>query len=268
MNIIRTWASAFLSALLLLSASAVISAQEPKYKADVPSSILTPDKVETRLGTLRFNDGAPDAKTVELVYDNLDFIRGVEAFLDGIPAASIYGICRGYREAGVGPQSVGIFENLMDARSIFLTANSTTVYVSKCYDLENGPIVIEMPPGMLGPMDDAYFRHIADFGVTGVDKGKGGRYLFVPPGYKGELPKEGYFVYHSPTYTTMMLVRAFVGEEGLEATVKQVKDTLRVYPYAQRNNPPATDFVNLSGMKINTVHANDFTFCSSEPSPR
>ena len=66
-------------------------------------------------------------------------MRGVEAFLDGVPAASIYGLSQGYREAGMGPQSIGIFEDLMDARSVFLTANSTTVYVTKVFDLENGP---------------------------------------------------------------------------------------------------------------------------------
>ena len=119
-------------ALLAVCSTSVVFAA-PKYKADVPSSILTPDKVETRLGTLRFKDGAPDAKTAELVYDNLDFMRGVEAFLDGIPAASIYAIAQGFREAGMGQQSIGIFEDLMDARSIFLTPNSTTVYISKVF---------------------------------------------------------------------------------------------------------------------------------------
>mgnify|MGYP001822246485 FL=1 len=49
-------------ALLAVCSTSVVFAA-PKYKADVPSSILTPDKVETRLGTLRFKDGAPDAKT-------------------------------------------------------------------------------------------------------------------------------------------------------------------------------------------------------------
>ncbi|MFN4866436.1 MAG: DUF1254 domain-containing protein [Cyanobium sp.] len=260
MSIMRTQASVALSVLLFFSASVSPSAAEPKFKADVPSSILTPDQVETRLGTLRFKDGAPDAKTVELVYDNLDFMRGVEAFLDGVPAASIYALCRGYREAGMGPQSVGIFEDLMDARSVFLTAQSTTVYVSRCYDLENGPIVVEVPAGVLGPLDDAYFRHVVDFGVTGPDQGNGGKYLIVPPGYKGELPNEGYFIHHSPTYTNMQLIRAFVDKDGIEATVKRVKDTVRVYPWSQRNNPPKTDFVNLSGMKVNTVHANTFEF--------
>jgi hypothetical protein len=74
------------------------------------------------------------------------------------------------------------------------------------------------------------------------------------------LPEEGYFVYNSPTDSTLMLVRAFVGEEGIEATVQKVKDTMRIYHFAERNNPPATDFVNLSGKKFNTVHANDFNF--------
>ncbi|WP_433989830.1 hypothetical protein SuNHUV7_06960 (plasmid) [Pseudoseohaeicola sp. NH-UV-7] len=254
-----------IAALTLLASTLsapIVTAQssDPAFKADVPESILTPDEVETRLGTLRFKDGAPDAETVKLAYDNLDFMRGVTAFLDAMPAASIHSICRGYEDVGMGPQSVGIFENLMDARSVFLTPNSTTVYVSKCYDLEDGPIVVEVPAGVLGPMDDAYFRFITDFGVTGPDEGEGGKYLFVPPGYEGELPEDGYFVFHSPSYTTMQLIRAFVGEDGIEATVQRVKDTMRVYPWEQRGNPPKTEFVNLSGKKINTVHANDFNF--------
>jgi hypothetical protein len=233
---------------------------EPSYKADVPSSILTPDKVETRLGTLRFTDGAPDAKTAELAYDNLDFMRGVEAFLDGIPAASIYAMCKGLADVGVDQQTVGIFETLMDARSLYLTPNSTTVYVTHCYDLENGPIVLEASPGLLGPMDDAYFRHVTDIGFTGPDQGKGGKYLLVGPGYEGDLPKEGYFIIHSPTYTTWQLTRAFVKDGDLAATARGVKDTMRVYPWAQRENPPKTRFINLSGLKMNTIHANDFTF--------
>ncbi len=62
----------------------------PKYSANVPPSITTPDTVQTRIGTLKFFDGLPDAGTVQRVYDNLDFSRGVEAFLSGIPAASLY----------------------------------------------------------------------------------------------------------------------------------------------------------------------------------
>ena len=167
----------------------------PKYSAKVPPYITTPDTVQTRIGTLKFFDGLPDQETVQKVYDNLDFQRGVEAFLSGIPAASLYAACEGLSEAGIKRNSgIGIFQDLMDARSLFLTAKSTTVYVLQCLDLTDGPMVIEVPPGVLGPVDDAYFRWVTDVGLTGPDKGKGGKYLFVPPGYTGELPTDGYFV--------------------------------------------------------------------------
>jgi hypothetical protein len=250
------WKSSLAAAILLVAAPA---AAEPAYKADVPASISTPDTVETRLGTLRFTDGAPEPATVKLVYDNLDFMRGVQAFLDGIPAASIYAMCKGLKEgAGVDDQSFGIFETLMDARSVFLTAQTTTAYVTHCFDLENGPVVLEASPGLLGPLDDAYFRHVVDVGLTGPDQGKGGKFLLVPPGYEGELPSEGYFIVKSPTYTVWQLTR--IMNNDLAAGVQGVKDTMRVYPWAQRDNPPETKFVNLSGLKFNTVHANDFEF--------
>lgn len=233
---------------------------EVQYKAEVPGSVQTPDAVETRLGTLRYFDGAPDAATVDLIYDNLDFMRGVQAFLDGMPAASIFALCRGFEEAGIGPQSVGLFEGLMDARSLFLTANSSTVYVLRCYDLEDGPIVLEAPAGLLGPFDDAYFRNITDIGLTGPDKGEGGKYLFVGPGYDGDLPEEDYFVIHTPTFVNWQLSRAFVTDGDIAATVQAVKDTMRVYPWVQRDAPPETKFVDMTSVKMNTVHANDFEF--------
>ena len=260
MRIARHSVSLLASAVAMTTLVSAASAAEPKYKADVPASIVTPDKVETRLGTLRFTDGAPDADTVKLAYDNLDFMRGVGAFLDGIPAASIYAMCHGLKDVGVDEQSFGIFETLMDARSLFLTPNSTTVYVTRCFDLEKGPVVLEASPGLLGPLDDAYFRHLVDVGLTGPDQGKGGKYLLVGPGYKGKLPKEGYFIVKSPTYTVWLLARAFVKDGDLAATVKGVKDTMRAYPWAQREKPPGTRFVNLSGLKMNTIHANDFSF--------
>jgi hypothetical protein len=251
------WKSATAAALILSAAPAVA---EPTYKADVPPSILTPDTVETRLGTLRFTDGAPDADTVKLVYDNLDFSRGMQAFLDGIPAASIHAMCKGFESVGMDPQAFGMWETLMDARSLMLTAQTTTIYATRCFDLEEGPIVLEASPGLLGPLDDAYFRHIVDVGMTGPDEGKGGKYLLVPPGYEGELPSEGYFIVNSPTYTVWQLSRVFVKDGDLAAGAQGVKDTMRVYPWAQRDNPPETTFVNLSGLKFNGIHANDFEF--------
>jgi hypothetical protein len=233
----------------------------PKYSAKVPSYITTPDSVDTRIGTLKFFDGLPDPDTVKKVYDNLDFSRGVEAFLSGIPAASVYAACEGFSEAGVKRNgSIGIMNDLMDAKSLFLTANSTTVYVFSCLDLKDGPVVVEVPPGILGPVDDAYFRFVTDVGLTGPDKGKGGKYLFVPPGYTGALPASGYFVVKSQTYSNLMFYRAFVQGGDIAAAANGVRAKARIYPFSAAAKPPAPAFVNLSGVQFNTIHANTFHF--------
>jgi hypothetical protein len=187
MNISVIQFSSITSALLLLSAFAAVSAQEPKYKANVPASVTTPDKVQTELlGDLEFFDGMPSKDTVKKAYDFLDTSRGAEAFLNGIPAASVYALLEGIKDAGVNVGDLGIFEELMDARSLFLTPNSTTIYNMFEINVEEGPIVVEVPTGVLGPVDDAYFRYVTDFGFTGPDQGKGGKYLFVHRDYKGE----------------------------------------------------------------------------------
>ncbi len=94
-------------AVVLAAAFTITSAHAQKYKAEVPESILTPDTVETkRLGTLKFFNGLPDDETVRKVYDNLDFARGVEAFLAGVPAASVYATCDGFDKAGITPNEV------------------------------------------------------------------------------------------------------------------------------------------------------------------
>ena len=233
----------------------------PKYAAKVPPSIQTPDTVQTRIGTLKFFDGLPDEETVQKVYDNLDFGRGVEAFMAGMPAASVYALCEGFDEAGFGPnKGIGITESLADARSLFLTPNTTVVYVWFCVDVKNGPMVVQAPPGVLGMINDAYFRYVTDVGNVGPDKGQGGKYLVVPPGYTGTLPNEGYFVQKPRTYRNLVIMRSFVKNGDVAGAVKNVKASARVYPLSAAANPPEQKFVNISGRQFNTVHANDFHF--------
>lgn len=233
----------------------------PKYSAKVPPYITTPDKVETSIGTLKFFDGLPDAETVQKVYDNLDRARGTEAFLSGMPAASVYAACEGLSQVGVKRNgSIGIMQDLMDAKSVFLTANSTTVYVLMCVDVKDEPIVVEVPPGVLGPVDDAYFRWVTDVGLTGPDKGAGGKYLFVPPGYTGSLQSEGYFIVKSSTYGNLIFYRAFVKDGDIAAAANGVKAKARVYPLSAAGSPPPPAIVDLSGVQFNTVHANTFHF--------
>jgi hypothetical protein len=232
-----------------------------RYAAKVPASIITPDVVETKFGTLRFDDGRPDAATVKLVMDRLDFSRGVDAFLVGMPAASVHALCNGLQDAGAeANHGITITENLADARTLLLTPNSTTVYVSMCADLAQGPVVLDVPPGVLGTIDDAYFRFVADVGMTGADGGRGGTYLLVPPDYKGALPKSGHVLVHSRTFTNFVFYRAFVRDGDIAAAVRDVKAKARIHPYAPAGSPAATAFVNLSGKQVNTIHANDYHF--------
>ncbi len=236
------------------------TAAKPKYAADVPESVKTPDKVHIDLlGDLEFFDGMPNKATVRKAYDFLDFSRGAEAFLNGIPAASVYAALEGLKEAGVNPGDLGIFENLMDARSLFLTANSTTIYCLAELNVKDGPVVAEVPPGVLGPVDDAFFRWVTDIGLTGPDQGKGGKYLFVHRDYKGPLP-EGYFVARTPSYRNLFFFRAFVKDGDLAGTSNALKAKFHLYPLAQAANPPKQRFVNVSGKRFNTIHANNFKF--------
>jgi len=245
--------------------AATVSAQAPgappKYSPDVPAKITTPDTVQTRIGTLHFKSGTPDAATVQLAYDQLDFGRGVDAFLQGMSATSVQAMCKGFEEAGIKlNQGLGITADLFDARSLFLTANTTTVYVVLCIDLKDGPMVMRVPPRVLGPVDDADFRWVTDVGLTGPDKGAGGDYLFVPPGYKGTLPAKGYYVAKPRTNRLLVFYRAFVEKGDIAAAVAGVKAKAAVFPLSQVAKPPATSVVNISGVKFNTISANDFSF--------
>ena len=234
--------------------------QKPKYAADVPEFLLTPDKVETELlGDLEFFDGMPSESTVQKTYDFLDLSRGVDAFLNGMPAASIYAFLEGLKDAGVQPGEMGITEDLLDARGLLLTAQSTTPYAFAEIDLKNGPIVVEIPGPVLGILDDAFFRFVTDVGLTGPDQGKGGKYLFIGPGYEGDIP-EGYFVSKSKTYRHWLLMRIFVKDGDLEESTRELREGFRCYPLAQADNPPAQKVHKLSGKKFNTIHANNERF--------
>ncbi|HEY3703219.1 MAG TPA: DUF1214 domain-containing protein [Acidimicrobiales bacterium] len=95
-------------------------ADVPKgFNTPIPAKVMTPDRVETRLGTLEFTDGFPTPGTAEMLYDHLDFVRAVEVFLSCIPAASLEGMRRGMAELGIEHRhQVAIVGNL-DARTMF-----------------------------------------------------------------------------------------------------------------------------------------------------
>jgi hypothetical protein len=251
--------AALSGALSLGTAQAQTPPPKMKMTTPIPSSITTPDSVDTSIGTLKFIDGFPDDATAQKVYDNLDFQRGVQAFLSGMPGASLAAMRTGFTELGALNNNILIFENRLDSKSLFLTGNTDSVYFSTWLNLKDGPLVLETPPKVLAFLDDAWFQYVTDIGNAGRDKGQGGKYLVLPPGYKGPVP-EGYLVAQSRTYNLWLMGRGFKVNGDLKPAVDGIKKNLRIYPLSQAANPPATKFINGSGVEVNTVHSNDFGY--------
>ena len=247
----------------------------------IPPSIVTPDKVETRIGTLSFQDGTPSKATLDKVYDNLDYTHALRAFSDTLQGVSIHAIRKGLQDIGVKDNEVIVFSKLMDAKSLFLTANADTIYVIGGLDLTKGPMVIEVPPGVLGTVQDAWFRWVIDMGLPGPDRGLGGKYLIVPPGYQGTLPEGGGFnIAHSRTNYGVWFVRAFLENgDDPKPTADRIREITKVYPYeaggigtpiaeflagkaklGRITSPPPTVFHEGSGKVMNTIPPNDWTY--------
>jgi hypothetical protein len=196
-------------------------------------SLSTPDRLETSIGALEFTDGAPSAETAQKVYDALAFTRALNVYNNSFRGASAYALRKGFQSVGAKDNDIIIFSELMDSESLFLTANADTVYYVGTIDLSDGPMVIEQPANGLGTINDMWFSWVIDVGRPGPDRGLGGKYLIVGPGYDGALPQGGYFVAHSKTNYVLYAMRAFI-ENGNDPkpAVENIKQNLKIYPYA------------------------------------
>ena len=252
--------------------------------AGLPASITTPDTVQTRLGTLEFDDGAPSPDTAERLYDNLDFMRGVEAFLSSYQGASMQAIRGGFLSAGVEDNQVLLFPELMDSASLFLTPNSDTVYFWSFVDLTHGPMMIDVPmmpegSGVLGTIDDMWFRWVTDLGLPGPDRGEGGKYLLVGPSHEGPLPDSGFHVSHVRTTRACLIGRAFMVDNDPTPAVAALRAGFRITPTrpegraqrwraswrARRRSPaqprqPRRRSSTSCIWDINTIAPNDFSY--------
>ena len=167
----------------------------------------------------------------------------------------------------------------MDSKSLFLTANADTIYYLSAVDLSQGPMVIEQPPMGLGAVNDMWFSWIIDIGFPGPDRGAGGRYLIVPPGYDGPLPEGGFYIAHSKTNHVLYAARAFLTNNDPKPTVENIKKHLKIYPYtpgaigtsiatalegtvrlAKNPSVPETKFIECSGKSFNTIPPSDFGY--------
>ncbi len=263
----------------LIGAVALTTVVQAQTGQKIPPAITTPDKVETSIGTLEFRDGAPSTATVQKVRDSLDYIRGVDAFMNAFSGVSAYAIRKGFQSIGAEDNTVVIFPELMDSNSLFLTPNADTIYTLAALDLTKGPLVIEVPPAQLGTINDMWFGWVIDIGFPGPDRGEGGRYLIVPPRYDGPLPDSGFHVGYSKTTHALYAVRAFLDNNDPKPVVASIRKTLKIYPYrpgaygtsiatllegkftpGPATDIPPTKFIEATGKSFNTIPPNDFSY--------
>jgi hypothetical protein len=213
-----------------------------------------PDRVESRLGTLKYELGFPTPETTQTLFDEMDFQRAVQCYLWAYPAVSFESIrVVSKRDLGIDYLDWGIADNFVDPQSVWLTANDTTIYAYVNIDLSEGPVVVEIPPGaIVGLLDDFWQRSLADVGLPGPDAGNGGKFLLLPPGYDGEVPPSGYYTLQATMNNHNLLVRGIIVGNDVPDAVERVRGT-KAYPWREREDPTPNKFVSISGKLIDTT---------------
>ena len=229
---------------------------------------MTPDEIKTKVGTLKFFDGIPTKETASLLFESLDLNRGVDAFLNGMPAANFEAgraghLARGQEKAN----QVILFDGLMDSNSLFLTGNAGTVYATSFLELNrDGPTVVEIPAGT-GPgiMVDSFTRNIVDMGPPGPNRGNGGKFLILPPGYdetdfEGIVPQGFYTIASSRSYAVWLLLRGFRKDGKPDYSSQLFRKGIKIYPLSKAINPPEMEFIEGTGTEFNTIHSANYKF--------
>ena len=146
--------------------------------------------VETRIGRIELQGGYPSDSSVKKLYDEIDFQRASQAYIWATPIVAMEALRRANkRDWGVDYNDVGLVDGYTTPAVSALTANNTTIYAGVFTDLErDGPMVIDSPMGVYGVIDDFWQRPVVEVGPFGPDKGKGGKFLLLPPGIHGHHP--------------------------------------------------------------------------------
>ena len=214
------------------------SASDPFYlpQSDQPFE----GKVDTRIGTLEFDNQYPTKESMSTILDNMDFHGATQAYLWGIPIASFANLQYYSDKVWKFRQGELVKYTNLEQKLGILTANATTPYIVATVNLsETGPFVIDLPAGAIaGMVDDFWQRPVTDLGLPGPDKGKGAKYLVMPPEHKGDTPK-GYSVLNSPTANILIGIRLLDADPKKAATL-QAK--VRTYALKDAANPPKNLF--------------------------
>ena len=223
------------------------------------------------VGGLAMNGLATQALAQEIRVDQVaeraQNRRAIEAVVWGMPAVNAQLMFDAAEKAGAGFNQIVYWSRLLTWKNQMLTPNPSTIYVFPIFNTKVvGPMVLEIPPAdsensITGSVDAAWQTAIEDVGPAGVDKGKGGKYLILPPGYNEKAP-EGYIPLPSNTFSGFALLRSNL-KSGSDADIaKAVAYGKRVkfYPLSQAGNPPDTKFVDAIDVVFDSTIPYDLRF--------
>ena len=140
--------------------------------------------------------GKPPAGAKQSVKDldyQVKYQRAFEAVLWSMPAVGMYAYWHAAADWGAGSNAIIAWSKPSTPYMEGVTGNNQTPYILSQTDLSKGPVVLEVPAAtdkatLYGQVVDHWQISIADVGPSGLDKGKGGKILFTPPGYTGKVP--------------------------------------------------------------------------------
>ncbi|MDW9568439.1 DUF1254 domain-containing protein [Sinorhizobium meliloti] len=214
------------------------------------------------IANLPFEKNRPTAETAQTLKDELLFQRATQTYLWALPLINTLGMKVGAEEAfGTGYNVMPIWTKRLDAKTHVTTPNSNLIYGMAFADLsKTGPLVFESPEKLQGILLDFWQRPIpedsgkfaGDVGLPGPDGGKGGKFLLLPPGYKGDVP-EGYYVYRSGTNSVFIFLRSFYQSlDNIEPAVEVIKKS-KIYPLGQEQTAKPMEFPDASGRSLNML---------------
>ena len=194
--------------------------------------------------------------------DDLFYQRAIHAYMTMLPALNVIGMRDGSEAAfGKGYNVLPIWKDRMDARAWVPTPNADVIYSMSYLDLkETGPLVVAVPPKIIGMFTDFFQRTITDVGAIGPDRARGGIYLLLPPGYQGHIP-DSYFAFESSTFNVFLFFRTVMAKGPDPKPAVAIAEQTRIYPlWEEEKNIKAMQFPNGSGKRVDMMYPVDFTF--------
>lgn len=190
--------------------------------------------------------------------------RGIEAMNWALPAVSMLCMRDGNFSLGGGFNTVYWLSEAPTAQTEALTANNQTPYATMFLTTQDGPVILEVPPAtkrtaIFGSAIDVWQVPVADIGPAGTDEGKGGRYLFLPPGYKGDIPDD-MFPVKLNLYGVYIALRCIPLEDATFAEAAEYSKKINAYPLSKAQNPPQGQYIDMSGKHLPGLPDYDMSF--------